>query len=44
MSGFTMAPSGMSTAGGEGMPMVDPPFSVGTAFTAHPSPLMPSVQ
>ena len=35
---------GTQTAGGEGMPIVEPPLSVGTASTAHPRPPRPSVQ
>src|SRR5258708_17951054 len=44
ISGVTTLPSGIKIAGAEGMPMVDPPFRVGTASTAQPSPLIPSVQ
>ena len=39
-----IVPSGSRIAGGDGMPTVDPFFSVGTESGAQPSPLMPSVQ
>ena len=35
---------GAHTPGGEGIPMVDPPFSVGNASFAQPTPRRPSVQ
>ena len=35
---------GCQIAGGDGMPIVEPPLSVGMASTAHPRPRMPSVQ
>ncbi len=45
MSGVTISPvSRNHIAGGDGIPTVDPPFSVGTASTAQPRPLIPSVQ
>ena len=31
-------------AGGDGMPIAEPPFSDGTASIAHPRPRIPSVQ
>ncbi len=31
-------------AGGDGIPIVDPPLRVGTPSTVHPSPRTPSVQ
>ena len=31
-------------AGGDGIPIVEPPLRVGTASMAHPRPLRPSVQ
>ena len=34
----------IQTAGGDGIPIVEPPLSVGTASTARPSPRKPSVQ
>jgi len=39
-----MKPDGKRIAGGEGIPIVEPPLSVGTAFTAQPNPRIPSVQ
>ena len=44
ISGVPILPSGIQIAGGEGIPIVEPPFSVGTASTAQPRPRMPSVQ
>ena len=41
MSGVTIRPSGIQIAGGEGIPIVEPPFSVGTPSTAHPRPRIP---
>src|SRR5258706_16378321 len=35
---------GITIAGGEGIPKPEPPFNVGTAFRAQPSPRVPSVQ
>ena len=40
----SMSPPGFQIAGGDGMPMVEPPFRVGTASLAQPSPRVPSVQ
>ena len=45
IAGVTIRPSGIQTAGGDGMPMVEPPFSVGTASAAQPTadaPRMPA--
>lgn len=45
MSGVTiLCSAGTQMAGGEGIPNPEPLFRVGTASTAHPSPLFPSVQ
>ena len=39
-----MPPRASQIAGGEGIPMVEPPFRVGTASIAQPRPRRPSVQ
>jgi len=44
-SGFMiLRSSGSQRAGGEGMEMVEPALSAGMASTAHPKPVLPSVQ
>src|SRR5258708_1522785 len=43
ISGVTTSPLGIKIAGDDGIPIVEPPFNVGTALTAQPSPLIPSV-
>ena len=42
--GVMIFPDGIRIAGGDGMPMVEPFLSVGTASTAQPKPPVPSVQ
>ena len=44
MSGVSIRPSGNQIAGGDGIPTVEPPWSVGTASIAQPRPRSPSVQ
>jgi hypothetical protein len=44
ISGVTIRPSGITIAGADGIPPVEPPFSVGTASCVQPSPRSPSVQ